>query len=50
MAFFGNVWVAKKDTKHSSNTLLRLVSFFTEQTLLLGATLSYTIPYSLYAI
>ena len=28
-----NVWVAKKDTKHSSNTLLRLVSFFETQTL-----------------
>ena len=29
-----NVWVAKKDTKQSSNTLLRLVSFFATQTLL----------------
>ena len=28
-----NVWVAKKDTKRSSNTLLRLVSFFATQTL-----------------
>ena len=28
-----NVWVAKKDTKHSSNTLLRLVSFFATQML-----------------
>ena len=28
-----NVLVAKKDTKRSSNTLLRLVSFFATQTL-----------------
>jgi hypothetical protein len=28
-----NVWVAKKDTKRSSNTLLCLVSFFATQTL-----------------
>ena len=32
-ATISNVWVAKKDTKRSSNTLLRLVSFFATQTL-----------------
>ena len=32
-----NVWFAKKDTNHSCNTLLPLVSFFANQTLLLLA-------------
>ena len=32
-ATISNVWVSKKDTNRSSNTLLRLVSFFATQTL-----------------
>ena len=31
--FLYNVCFIKKDTKHTSNALLRLVSFFKEQTL-----------------
>ena len=34
-----NVWVAKKDTKHSTNTLLCLVSVFATQTLPWGLAL-----------